>query len=104
MISNSFKDTYNFILYEHVNLNVILIELDQILKSEESKKLNQQSLYYYLKNVILKNNIVIKNLLHNNKIFKIIYDSHIINKKKTFELFEDIINSMALSWLMFLYH
>jgi len=34
----------------------------------------------------------------------IFYDSHIIKKEKTFKSFEDIISSMALSWLMYLYH
>lgn len=104
MISNLPEDIQNHIFYDYVKPDMIIFELEQILDSEESKKLNHQQLYYYLKNVILNNEIVIRYLLNNNDVFKIIYESHIVKKEIKFELFEDKINSMALSWLMYLYH
>lgn len=98
------EDIENKIHYEHVIPELILTELNQILKSEESQKINCEALYYYLKNVVLKNQIVVENLISNNEIFKIIYDKHIIRGKKYFVLIEDPIKSMALYWLMYLYH
>lgn len=98
------EDIQNFIFYDYIKPDMIMLELEQILRSDESKKLNQQTLYYYLTYVVLKNDIVIENLLRNDKIFKIIYNEHIIKKEKAFVNFQDPINSMALSWLMYLYH
>lgn len=98
------EDIENMIHYEHVKPDLILIELNQILKSEESQKLNCEPLYYYLKNVVLTNLIVVENLISNDKIFKKIHDKHIIKGEKNFVLIDDSIESMALSWLMYLYH
>ena len=98
------EDIENMIHYEHVKPELILTELNQILKSEESQKINCEALYYYLKNVVLKNQIVVENLISNNEIFKIIYDKHITRREKNFVLIEDPIESMALCWLMYLYH
>jgi hypothetical protein len=98
------EDIQNTIHYEHVRPDLILTELNQILKSEESKKLNCEALYYYLKNVVLTNPIVVENLISNDEIFKIVYDKHITREEKNFVLIKDPIESMAQSWLMYLYH
>ena len=97
------KDIQKLIIYDHVYPNLILQELSEILNSEQSKKLVYTPILYYLKNVILKNEIVIKYLIKNDRIFNIIYEEHIIKKEKNFILL-NIIDSMALSWLMYLYH
>lgn len=98
------EDIENVIHYEYVRPDLILTELNQILKSNKSRELNCKPLYFYLKNIVLTNQIVVKNLLSNDVIFKNIYDKHIIKKQKSFYLIEDPIESMALTWLMYLYH
>jgi hypothetical protein len=98
------EDILNIIIYEYVKPELILVELKNILNSKKSKRLECELLYVYLNNVVLKNNIVVKNLIKNDEIFCIIYNEHIIENKKHFKLIEDPIKSMALSWLMTLYH
>ena len=98
------EDIENMIYYEHVRPDLILTELNQILKSKESQRLNCKALYYYLKNVVLVNPIIVENLISNDEIFKEIYDKHITRGEKIFEHFEEPIRSMALSWLYYLYH
>lgn len=92
------------IFCNYIKPDMILTELNQILNSKDSRKLNPKPLYYYLKNIVLSNSIVVENLINNNKIFNIIYDKHITKKEKNFVLIKDPIESMALAWLMYLYH
>jgi len=94
----------NKILYEHIIPYLILIKLNMILNSNDSKKLNYRMLYCYLKYNVLSNKIVVKNLISNDNIFKTIYEKHIIRGEKTFVMIKDQIESMALSWLHYLYH
>jgi hypothetical protein len=97
------KDIQKLIIYDHVEPNLILQELSEILNSEQSMNLISAPLLYYLENVILKNEIVIKHLIKNDRIFNIIYEKHIIKKEKNF-IALNTIESMALAWLMHLYH
>jgi hypothetical protein len=97
------KDIQKLIIYDHVEPNLILQELSEILNSEQSMNLVSTPLSYYLENIILKNEIVIKHLIKNDWIFNIIYEKHIIKKEKNFIVL-NIIDSMALSWLIYLYH
>ena len=103
-ISKLPNDIENLIYFDYVEPDMIMTELKKILNSYNSKNLYHKSLYHYLKNIILKNDIVVSNLINNDKIFKQIYDKHIIKGEKNFILIEDPIESMALSWLMYLYH
>lgn len=98
------QDLKNMIYNDYVKPDMILLELKNILNSNESKKLNHKQINYYLKNVVLKNKIVINHLINNDKIFEIIYSNHIIKGDKTFDKIDDPIESMALTWLMYLYH
>jgi len=52
----------------------------------------------------VNNKIVVKHLNQNNQIFRKIYKVHIIDGNKTFENIPDLETSLALSWLMYLYH
>jgi hypothetical protein len=90
--------------YEHVDPNIILLELEEILNSPESIKLDHDQLSWYLENAVLKNKIVINHLINGNEIFKKIYDYHFVQKKNWFEKFESTIESIALCWLVHLYH
>lgn len=103
-LSRTPEDIKNKIHYELVRPDLILIELNQILKSEESQELNCEPLYFYLKNIVLTHPIVVENLISNDEIFKYIYNKHITKQEKNFVLIKDPIKSMALSWLMYLYH
>lgn len=82
----------------------ILLRLYQILMLKVSRKLNHKPLYFYLKNKVLTNSTVVENLITNDEIFKIIYDKHVIKKKMDWVNFKDPLESMALAWLMHLYH
>lgn len=82
----------------------ILMRLYQILILEVSRKLNHKPLYFYLKNKVLTNLTVVENLITNDEIFKIIYDKHVIKKEIDWVNFKDPLESMALAWLMHLYH
>lgn len=97
-------DIVKLILYEYIEPYLILMQLNKILNSKKSKSLYCESLHRYLKNIVLNNVIVVKSLIKNNKIFCSIYDNHINKNEKSFSLIEDPIESMALSWLMYLYH
>ncbi len=97
-------DIINLIICEYIKPDLILVELKNILNSNQSKKLNSKTLYLYLKNIVLKNDIVINSLVKNDEIFCKIHDIHINKNEKSFVLFDDPIESMALSWLMYLYH
>lgn len=103
-MSNLPRDVQNFISYEYVKPDMILTELNTILESHDSRNLDCNALYHYLKNVVLLNNNVVNYLIKNNNIFKIIYDKHITKGEKTFIEMKDPILSMSLSWLMYLYH
>jgi hypothetical protein len=92
------------IIYEHISPDMILLELTEILNSEKSKKIIHTPLYWYLKNIVLKNKIVVKNLIQTDKTFQMIYEQHIIKGEKNFIHTLDPIESMAQSWLMYLYH
>ena len=98
-------DIVKIIYINYIKPSLICTELNIILKSYESQKLNNIPLYDYLiNNNILQNKIVIKYLLKNDEIFHNIYQDHIINEIQTFEQFPDIISSLAACWLMYLYH
>lgn len=97
-------DVQKRIYSEYVKQYLILTELNDILNSEPSKSLDPKPLYYFLKKSIIDNKQIIKYLNENNKIFKLIYDEHIIRCIKTFKKIDDEVESLALSWLMHLYH
>jgi hypothetical protein len=77
-------------------------ELMEELKSYRCIKLNHEELSKIIEKV-LENNLILKYLRKNNKIFNNIYICHIINNNKNFKNMSNI-NSFALSWLMYLYH
>jgi len=104
LINNLPEDIIKLIISEFIIPEIILIELNEILNLKESKKLEHKKLFWYLKNFVLPNDIVIKNLMINNNIFNKIFKQHFIENKKIFTLIEDPIESMALSWLMYLHH
>ncbi len=97
-------DIINLIIFNYIKPDLILMELQDILNSDQSKKLDCELLCGYLKNVILKNDIVVNSLVKNDEIFSKIHNIHIIKNEKTFVLIDDPIKSMALAWLMYLYH
>ena len=102
--SDNNNNIENVIYINYIKPAMILTELKKILNSTDSQKLKCDTLYYYLKNVVLSNSIVVKNLIDNDRIFKDIYDKHITKGNKNYIKIEDPIKSMALTWLMYLYH
>ena len=102
-INNIPEEIKKKVYIEYIEPDMILTELFQIINCEESRRLNYIPLEAYLKK-ILHNDIVVKSLIKNDWIFNKIYKSHLIEKKIYFEKFDDIISSMALCWLMYLYH
>ena len=89
--------------------NNLLVQLE----SYDSIKLNYEKLSPFLEKV-LKNELAVKNLYENYEyldiiynrrinIFKNLYDTIMIDKKKNFEKLNTV-NDFALSWLHRLYH
>jgi len=75
--------------------------INERLKMIESVKLN----YCKIINIIpfiINNKTIVEYLLENNNEFRLTYNDH-INGKKNFKLM-DWNNSIALSWLYYLYH
>jgi hypothetical protein len=102
-IKNLPIDIVKKIYQDYIKPDLIYSRLLKILCSVESKQLNHMKLNNFIK-IVLSNDIVIKYLIKNNKIFNQIYNSHIIKGNKTFKLSPDHLSSMSLSWLMYLYH
>ena len=96
-------DIIKMIWIEYIKPDLICLKLDSILNSTKSKQLNYYPLYDYIP-FVLNNKFVVEYLIKNNQTFNEIYNTHIINNIKLFINFPDILSSMALSWLMYLYH
>lgn len=90
------------IFNDHFKLNLSYIKLQNILECDESTKLNISKLLPYV-NYILKNKEYIEFLSKKDKIFNLIYKDHFIEKRKCFVNLPTN-KSLALSWLMYLYH
>ena len=97
-------DIVNLIYINYVNPDIICIKLYTILSSIESTKLNSIPLENFLRKHVLQNDIVIKYLIKNDKIFENIYNTHIIQGNQIFTSFPDIVSSLAMCWIMYLYH
>lgn len=102
-IRNLPLDIIKKIYKEYIKPDLIYTRLLKILDSFESKQLNNTQLNSFIK-IVLSNDIILKYLIKNNKIFNQIYNSHIIEGNKTFKLLPDHLSSMSLCWLMYLYH
>lgn len=92
------------IYIDYIKPELICRELNVILYSTESRELDSIPLENFLRKHVLHNSIVIKYLIKNNNIFQDIYQTHIINNKKTFELFPDLVSSLTMCWIMSLHH
>jgi len=75
--------------------------MQQVL-SEESCRLNSANLVPMIKTVIENPNFL-EFVRHKNELFSRLYREHYIENKKYFKLM-DVLNSLAASWLMYLYH
>ena len=91
------------IFNEHFKYHLKYHDLNKILESTTSMKLDISLLLPYLEKNILNDKEYISFLYKINDIFEIIYTSHFINHNKYFKLM-DVNESFALSWLMYLYH
>ena len=91
------------IFNEHFKYHLKYYELNEILESTTSMKLDISLLLPYVEKNILNDKEYISFLFKRNDIFEIIYTSHFINHNKYFKLM-DVNESFALSWLMYLYH
>jgi hypothetical protein len=99
------QDIVNKIYMEYINPELVCTELNLILNSTDSIEFRGcEQLTEFLKKRVLNNKIVVKYLNKNNQIFQKIYKDHIIDGNKTFVKIPDLEYSLALSWLMYLYH
>ena len=76
--------------------------LNTILHNEVSVKLDISDILPLIYEILDDINYIIF-LQYNDSIFKNIYTSHIIQNKKYFKNL-NVIDSLALSWLMYLHH
>jgi hypothetical protein len=108
IIGNLPADILNLIYIDYVKPDLILMEVVKelyvILNSDDSMSLDSTPLETFLRNHVLQNSVVIQHLIKNDKEFQLIYEIHIIQGKKVFECFPDIVSSMAACWLMYLHH
>lgn len=104
IIGNLPTDLVKMIYIDYIKPELICIELNVILYSTESNQLDITPLDNFLRKHVLHNSIVIKYLIKNNNIFRNIYQTHIINNEKSFELFPDLVSSLAMCWIMYLPH
>ena len=87
-----------------INLDDIHTEIHTILISNESQSLNYKPLYnLFIKYDIINKPIIINSLRDKYEYFDITYKQHYIENKCNFINFKRL-NSMCLSWLMYLYH
>lgn len=91
-------DIYNNFLVSKKLYNELMNEI----KSLRCKKLEYYELSIIIKKV-LSDTVVVNYLHKNNNIFNNIYIKHIINNDKIFKKMNNI-DSFSLSWLMHLYH
>ena len=104
IINNLPIDIVKMIYIDYIKPDLIYTELNIVLNSIESQKLNSYPLYKFLiNNNILQNKIIVKYLVKNDKIFQYIYKKHIINGIQVFIKFPDMILSLASCWLMSIY-
>ena len=96
-------DIVRKIYEEYVEPQMLHDELLLKLNLYSSTILNSYELKIFLPKII-KNDILVNYLFKNNEIFKIIYTNHFIKKKNNFVQIKCPIESMALTWLMYLYH
>lgn len=96
-------DIVRKIYEEYAEPQMLYDELNLKLNLYSSTILNSYELKIFLPN-ILKNKILVNYLFKNNQIFKIIYTKHFIKKENDFLLIKCPVESMALAWLMHLYH
>ena len=98
------SDLVNKIYIDYIEPQLICRELNIILNSTESQELSFEPLENFLRKHVLPNSIVTTYLIKNDNIFKQIYKTHIINRKKTLVLFPDLVSSLAGCWIMSLHH
>lgn len=92
-------DIRELIYYKYLQL-----EITHILNSSESRCLNYKPLYNLFINYnIINNKNIINNLRETYQFFDYIYKYHYIDNKNTFINFKKL-NSLCLTWLMYLYH
>lgn len=87
---------------EHFELPLLHQEVLSILRSQASQRLNNKELLLFLPSII-RNERLITFLRKNDDIFDCIFEKHIVQKEKCFLNLLPL-DSMALAWLMYLYH
>ena len=102
-INNLPEAIVNNIYMNYIKPELICAELNLILKSVDSMQLNNEPLEKFLEKYVLNNEIVVKYLIKNDKIFKQIYKTHFIDDNIIFIKMTNV-SSLAMCWLMYLYH
>lgn len=101
---SNFPDELKLTIFnEHFKYHLKYHDLNEILESTTSMKLDISLLLPYVEKNILNDKEYISFLFKINDIFEIIYTSHFINHNKYFKLMS-VNESFAHSWLMYLYH
>jgi hypothetical protein len=100
------SDIKRSIYEEHFKMSIIYNKkYDELMKqvnSEECKSLDRTKLVSMVETVIEKPNFC-KFVCSKNELFARLYDDHYRKGKKNFVRMNDL-NSLTMSWLMYLYH
>ena len=92
-------------IYDNYLLPEIMYnQLQVILHSKDSQRLNSIELSDYLENVVFTEPIFIEKLQRENAVFANIYQTEIIQNQRTFKNMTNIYQNFAMCWLFHLYH
>ena len=96
-------DIIRKIYEEHFKPEFLFEDLVYIFMHISSRRLDSNLLKNFMPK-LLNNKILLVYLLKNDGLFNEIYTNHIIHKKNTYVNVNSAIDSMAITWLAFLYH
>ena len=93
-----------YIYNTYFSPKVLYSEVTNILNCQLSRNLDRKPLYeLFIKHNLIENKYFIDYAIKKDDIFKQLYTEHYINNKNIFVHFNTI-ESLCLSWLMYLYH
>jgi hypothetical protein len=96
-------DIIRKIYEEYLKPDMLYEDLIYTLQLRDSKRLNIKPLKTFIPQ-LLQNKIFVEYLRKKDSLFNDIYTTHIINKTNTYVNAASTIDSMAITWLTYLYH
>jgi hypothetical protein len=96
-------DIIRYIYEEYLKPDMLYEDTINVLHLQCSRRLDPDPLIKFIPK-LFQNKILVEYLVKNDELFKHIYTGHVINKTNTYKNVISIIDSMAITWLTYLYH